>query len=469
MENDIKMLDRLCLNIFKGEIMGLVCLNSHGQDALIRLIYQNTPIHYGYIYFNEKLVNSCVESTNTLNQAAEINVHNRLAESLTVSDNVFVLRRSFKKYIINNSVLDDQLHNFTKDLGFELDPHKLVNELTFFEKCVTELLKAVVSGAKLIIVRDISNFISAADLSKFQSFIRHYANAGISFLYVCNHHSEAFRICDRIALMENGRVLKILEQKFFTLEYLLPYIGDSCRELLSFKQQTFRQEKCVLKFTDVCAGNISHLSFAVHKGECIVLLDINNTCLHQMIGLMNCEIIPEGGEIDICGERYCLKNKRGNVGFIAEHPTETMLFKDLSYLDNLCFVSDIKQPLIWRSKALRKSVVKEYEPILGSALLTNDIIPLSLTSLYDLVYFRYHLQRPKVVFCMQPFSGADMYLRQHIIQLINTLRERGIAVVILAVSLSDSLAVADRLLVVENGQLSAELKSNEYLNFVSYI
>lgn len=49
-EDEVTLLDDFNLHIFQGEIMGLVCINSDGQDALVNLICQNIPIHYGYIY-----------------------------------------------------------------------------------------------------------------------------------------------------------------------------------------------------------------------------------------------------------------------------------------------------------------------------------------------------------------------------------------------------------------------------------
>jgi ribose transport system ATP-binding protein len=85
--------------------------------------------------------------------------------------------------------------------------------------------------------------------------------------------------------------------------------------------------------------------------------------------------------------------------------------------------------------------------------------------LYNLVYYRVHLYNPKVVFCMQPFSDADMYLRHHLIQLIDRLRKKNITVIILAVSISDSLVVADRLMVVEQGKLKNEYHSEKFHYF----
>jgi len=88
----------------------------------------------------------------------------------------------------------------------------------------------------------------------------------------------------------------------------------------------------------------------------------------------------------------------------------------------------------------------------GPVIDAPSLAGLSLQSLYELIYYRIRLQNPRTVFCIQPFAGIDMYQRLRIIQLLNMLRSRGIGVVILAVSLSDSLQVADRLLLIRKGR-----------------
>ena len=171
----VTQLDNMNLHIFQGENMGLECINSHGKEALVRLICQNLPIHYGYVYFQEQLVNNYEHSSMGMNRVSDIEQRSRLVEDLTVADNIFVLRRGFKKYLIEPRVLERQLRRFTDDFGVEIDAGAPVSQLSFFEKCVVELLRAVVTGVKLVVIRDISNFISAADLVKIHRLLRHCA------------------------------------------------------------------------------------------------------------------------------------------------------------------------------------------------------------------------------------------------------------------------------------------------------
>lgn len=463
-EDGVVLLDNLSMHIFQGEIMGLLCLNTHGKEALVRLLSRNLPIHYGYVYFQERLVNNYAHSSNNANRVSVIERTSRLVEDLTVADNIFVLRPGFKKYFINPRVLSAQLAQFTKDLGVRIEAGELVSQLSFFEKCVVELLRAVVTGVKLVVIRDISNFVSAADLVRFHSLIRRYAREGMSFLYICNHHEEAFRICHRIALMEDGKVLKVLNRQDFRDE-----------TVLMFSQSFYHRPPAmcrdsgggILSFCNVRAGGMDGLSFAVARGECVVLLDINNTIPADLMALLSGRRLPAAGEILLDGVCWSAGPKmlEKQMCFLGENPVETALYREMSYLDNLCFWLDRKFPSLWRKPAVRRSVRQEYEPLAGDDIFANDITRLSLSSLYSLVYYKVHLYRPKVLFCVQPFAGADMYLRRHILELIEVLKARGIAVVILAVSISDSLEVADRLLVAERGKLRREYRAEEFPTF----
>ena len=464
-EHGMTLLDNFNLHIFKGEIMGLVCINAQGQEALIRLLCQNVPIHYGYVYFQEKLVNNYVHSSMSRNKVSVIKKRSRLVEAQSVADNIFVLRRGFKQYLIRPKMLEEQLTRFTKKLQIDIDANELVANLSFFEKCVVELLKAAIMGVKLVVIRDISNFISAADLKIFHDLMRYYTKQGMSFLYLCNHHKEAFTICDHVSLMENGKILKVLDQPNFSDEIILNYTLDFSR--IDPPPIPKSGNSGVLKFEHVCTENMKDISFTVEKGECVVFLDMNNTVLNDMLCLMNNESKPLSGEILLDGESWREHGARlkNDVCLIQENPIKNTIFQDMTYLDNLCFLLEKKHPLLWTHRNIQKSVVQEYGPLIGPDIYASDLTKLSPLSLYNLAYYKIHLYHPKVVFCVQPFSGADMYLRHHLVSLIKQLREKKITVIILAVSISDSLVVADRLMVLEQGRLSKEYHSEEFYYF----
>lgn len=160
--------------------MGLIPINSQGQSWLFRLLCQNYPIDYGRIYIDNQLVNYYEHSNNNRNRVYIIEKQSKLIQDLTVSDNIFVLKRGFRKYIINRKVLNKQVNLFLKEMNVSFDPDELVINLNRYEQCAVELLKAVISGSKLIVISDISNILSVVELSKLLNLIKFYSEKGFS-------------------------------------------------------------------------------------------------------------------------------------------------------------------------------------------------------------------------------------------------------------------------------------------------
>ena len=105
---------------------------------------------------------------------------------------------------------------------------------------------------------------------------------------------------------------------------------------------------------------------------------------------------------------------------------------------------------------------------MGNDIFEEDVSNLTITAMYNLVYYRIHLYNPKIVFCLQPFYGADMYLRKHIINLINDLKKRGITVIIIGITLQDSLILGDHLIVIKDGKVRNEYDRREF-NYIDKV
>ena len=91
-EQGVTLLDNLNLHIFEGEIMGLVPIDTHGLTALCDLLRENVPLHYGYVFYREKLINTWRSPRPHYNRISVIQAKSCLVDGLTVADNIFVLR-----------------------------------------------------------------------------------------------------------------------------------------------------------------------------------------------------------------------------------------------------------------------------------------------------------------------------------------------------------------------------------------
>ena len=174
--------------------------------------------------------------------------------------------------------------------------------------------------------------------------------------------------------------------------------------------------------------------------------------MEELRKILTGDILPESGEILLNGKQTEIPGN-GRIAVIQERTTKTMIFPKLDYMNNLCICLAEKVPSIWHNKRLQKSIRNEYSPILGTDVFEMPVEELSEKQKYQLVYYsRSDLHEPRSV-CIQPFCGADLAHRMFIWSMLEKFLDKGISVVILSLNLSDSLAMADRLLILgENGE-----------------
>lgn len=124
----------------------------------------------------------------------------------------------------------------------------------------------------------------------------------------------------------------------------------------------------------------------------------------------------------------------------------------MSYLRNLTFRIPGSTGAWWRRKALHRSLKSELADQLGPVF-EKRIDELTVREQYSLVFQRILLQRPRVLFCEQPFWGNDMLLRQHVVEQLRRQLERGCSVVVLIVGMYDGFPLANRTMIYREGRL----------------
>lgn len=448
------------LNVFEGEIMGFIPLNdSHVMTALSELLRRNFPIEAGNIYYCERLLNSWRSPSPHYNHIGVIQKNSSLMEGMTVADNIFVLRPGFKSWVIRPRIMKDQLQPYLDRLDVGVSADDYVENLSNFQKFIVELVKAIVAGCKFIILQDLGSFISDMEIARMNDILKSYAKRGISFLCMGFHNEELIQICDRTAFYSNGRIVKILSNEDPNIPQVKTY-NDMVRRQLQ-QMENGKEISPVLSVRQLSCGAIENLSFDVAPGECVVLQDLQNRIFEDLIGLFLGDREIERGKILLDGEPFKPAGDR-RIAVITERPDLHMLFPRMSYLDNLCLTIDHRLPEIWRSSRVQDGLKREYISQTGEELFDLPIERLSKPQKYDLVYQRILLQNPKAVFCVQPFVGADLEMRIHIWKLMEMILNKGIALIVLAVNLADSLSLASRLIRIKQGAVPEVYERSDF-------
>lgn len=482
-------LNNFNLHLFCGEVLGIVMGDDRGWEKLLCLLRRNTAVKFGRIYLKDRMVNSYRYSDNSFNKIHILSRKSRLIYGLNVIDNVFVLRKGFRQYVISPGRLAGQFNRLMAEFCPEIhiDPYSLTGSLTEYERCVVEVIKAVVQGIELFVMDNLSGILSEVDLTKFHKFLKTLAIKDYGIIYMGNHHEEVFSVSDRAVLMKEGSIIKIFEKEEMNDEKIFPYTVFSEKNSnmhgyfrrnapgqMKIHAVTDQMKLCIAPesgesflFQNMRTESVRDLTFEIKRGECVVLYDRSSKVLREFVH----RIVSSAG--DIKGEMIHKRTEAGNaeiekklwkyaVSIIEERPVESHIYMERSYIDNLCSFLDQRRRPVYISGRIRESIQKEYEAELGEALYENDLRQLDQKELYNLVYYRVLLQKPAVVFIIQPFAGADMYMRYHIMMLIRKLQEKGIAVAMIAFSISDCLHIADRVISLEDGVIIKETRQKKF-------
>lgn len=455
-------LDNFSFYMNSGETVGFLSTNDRGERELLKLLSRNSPIDLGRVYFEGKLVNSYLNSDYSGNKVYVIDQKSSLIDSLSITDNIFVMREGFRKYVINERVLQEQAGILLEQISVDIDLNKRISKLTTLERITVEIVKAYLMGCRLLIFLYPDKIIGQVEYEAFHRLMLMVKERGMSSLYFCHHHWILFQSCDRIAMFSNGRIKKIFNSTQFSEEYFSPYILS----FAGYKSTGYTGTgERIFELQNISSPSIEHINIRAGIGECITILDSDYRVTDDLMDILT------GKVLDYEGCVICKRNDMRRAGqnyleagmiVLDDNPTETFLFKEMTYLENLCFLLDRKMNKSRLKNSYINSVRNEFYKTDGEVVDETHISSLTLTDKYGLVYNKVSLFRPKVLVVKKPFAYGDMHCRKYILERIKSLKESGVCVILITNYITDCLYISDRIDVIKEGKNVISLNPNEY-------
>jgi len=446
-DKGIKTLDDFFLNLYRGELLGVFVNNTTEKKHLIDLIYGNVEVERGRICYDNMPVTYEAYVGIRKNKVSMIQSTSKLVDDLSVADNIFVIRERFGRYIIGRKVIFEQTRNLLEELELEINPQKLAYLLSGFERTAVELVKAYGLGAKITILKDLSSYLSDSELNKLAPIIGRLKSSGVSFIMIDSFAEVLKQFADRMFVMSGGRNVWTFKGGQFSGDTLKTYFYTSRQEIAG---DAYVRPETALKFDRVSTAGLEPLSFEIHSGELLCILDHDGRCIDEISKILSCEDGSYRGEVYVGEKLFCSRSPgeavKNGLAFIVENPRETMLFKDITAIDNLFFVSGNKENSFWMNSKYRKSCIEAYEGFFEKGVLNKQTKNLSVYDLQKLAYLKWHFYNPKAVVCIRPFSSIDAELRDITSEMLRLLLEKGIGILVLASNYSEVDSSGKRIL-----------------------
>lgn len=445
-----------------GEIHGLLGANGAGKSTLIRIISGAEAPNGGSVeIFGESIhgVGSAREGA----KVAHIHQDRALAPTLSVADNIALSIGYPTRFgFVHRSATHKQALNALAGVGLDLDPRKIVAELSIAEQTLVAIARALASDAQLILLDEPTANLGADDRYQLLERLRTLSAQGVASLLITHSLSEALSVCDNITVLRNGLVAATVSAANTSEEALAELIVG--RNVVAERTQARALESSRTPRLDVRnleAPGIGPLSFSIAPGEILGITGLADSG-HQMLGeLLFGSMRLIEAEIAIDGETYAPSNpasaRSRGFGYVPGDRLRDGLAVDLTLHENLFLDGLVEKRRIPRraefaaaAVALRNASVKPPAP---DAVLST----LSGGNMQKVLVAKWLLATEKILILSEPTVGVDIGARGEIYRQVREARDRGLAVLLASSDVDEVSLLADRALVLQDGRIIAEV------------
>ena len=390
-----------------------------------------------------------------------------LAGHLTVYENVFLGREPLRGGVLKRIDTAKEIQT-VKELieknHFHLDPLAQVSELSPGQCQLVELLKAMLSGARLIVMDEPTSALSEGEAATLFQIIRQLKAQGITIIYISHRLEEVLALADDICVLRDGAVVASAPAAEMTVEKLVRQMVG--RELSQYyPPRTTKPGEVLFEAKGLTTARIHDVSFQVRAGEIVGMAGLVGAGRSETAQAIFGIDPLLAGECRLAGRKLAVKNPAeaiaAGVGFLTEDRKRTGLCTELPCSWNITLPNYER---LGMGKILSLSRERQECLALGQKMHLKWRDPDALASSLSggnqqkLLVSRWLQADSKFLVVDEPTRGIDVGAKAEIYALLNDLAAAGKAILMISSELPEILGMCDRVLVMREGHLAADLK-----------
>ncbi|MEJ0037864.1 MAG: ABC transporter ATP-binding protein [Gammaproteobacteria bacterium] len=463
--------DHVNLEVKRGEIHALMGENGAGKSTLMSILYGLHAPDEGHIrlgpstLFLKSPLDAIASGIGMVHQAF------KLFESLTVWENI-VYRREPRRglFFIDSARACALVQDLADRHGLPIDPRARVADLPVGVRQRLEILKALYRDANVLILDEPTAVLAPVEVAALFKVMRNLAAAGRTLLLVTHKVNEVMAVSDRITVLRDGRVTARLETANTDPATIVRAMTG--REVTLPTSRSRRETGNIL--LDVAGlrvengghAAVDNASLQVRGGEIVGIAGVAGNGQSELIeAIMGLAPIAAGSVtlagVDVTRESVAARRATG-VSYIAEDRARTATAGNASAVDNLAMGFHRSPPLavhgLLKLDAMRRwarSLIERFDIRISSE--KTHVGTLSGGNLQKLVIARELAHQAPLLIAEQPTRGVDIGAIAFIHGELLNERERGRGILLVSAELSEILALADRILVMYEGRIVAEV------------
>lgn len=466
---------KITLTINKGEVRGFAGENGSGKSTLCSIIGGIQRLDSGTMFKEGQPYNpqSPIEANNQ--GVAMVVQELGVLEGLTVAENIFVGRTEqfARRGLINIKKMEKAAEKELEKWGInEIPVDRMAGALSIEERKMLELVKALSVDPDILILDEITQALSHDNRELLYNIIDQLKDKGKTILLVTHDIEEMIDITDTITVLRDGEVIETVKSNEVTEDDLKKMMIG--REISGYYYRSDEQEshqgEVVLRVQDLSTEKLKNISFELYKGEILAICGLSDAGTHEL-GKAICGFAEyRTGEVtDVKTGKSLNKPQdiiRAKGAYLSKDRDEDGLMLNASVKDNLFMPSAgllanklgfiaPKKIRNLTSDAVATMSIKTFDPY------QQKVVSLSGGNKQKVNLSRWLVQDLNFMILDCPTRGVDVGVKAYIYRIMEEAKEKGLALMMITDELPEAIGMADRIIVLKEGQISREFRRSE--------
>lgn len=463
----VKALDDVRLELRAGEVMALLGENGAGKSTLMKILSGVYTRDGGTLkIFGREYGNL---TPRLAHEAGVAIIHQELnmCRHLSVTQNMFLGRELSGKVILKNGEMAAEAQKYLDELGVSISPSQTVGDLSVSKQQMIEIAKALSINAKILIMDEPTSALTSREIEELFRIIRNLKAQGCGIIYISHRLEELSHIADRVTIMRDGQYVTSGNFKDFTMDEIIQnMVGREIKE--KFPRVECKKGRKVFEVKNLNAGRqVRDVSFSLYAGEIVGFAGLMGAGRTETTRAVFGVDPKESGQIFLDGKEVKINHPmdaiKAGIVLAPEDRKKDGLCTKLSIRDNLALPNlDL---VCNRAGVVNKKKESELCEKAVSGLMIKtpnlevDANTLSGGNQQKVVVGKWLVRNSKVILFDEPTRGIDVGAKVEIYNLMNRLKEQGIAVMFVSSEMPEIMGISDRIIVMCDGRITGELNA----------
>ena len=459
----------------KGEIVSLLGENGAGKTTLMKVLYGMTHPDAGEIYYKGQ--RAAIKRPLDAIRAGICMVHQHfmLVPAFTVTENIVVGDEPEEHGLLDLSQARRDVTALIEKFKFNLNPDKLVADLSVGEQQRVEILKALYRKTEILILDEPTAVLTPHEVDDLFVVLYQLRELGTSIVIITHKLKETMAIADRITVLRDGVMMQNnVKPSETTIEGLSQMMVGRQIEM-DMRRPAQSIGDVSLEVTGLCLTEDGHqalknIFFQIHSGEILGVAGIEGNGQTQLLECITGLRTPDAMELSISGIKLdgtANDFLRAGVGHVPEDRLSMGLVADMSIKNNL-ILGYHREPDFCKRGFLRKGLITEFAKKLTekfgvkSSSTEAPISSLSGGNQQKIIIARTFSQDPQILIIAHPTRGIDVGAQEYIHHQLLDIRDSGKAVLLVSADLDEVRKLSDRIVVLYEGEIVSESVAEQY-------